>query len=133
VFVDLDNDGDLDVAITHLVAPLALYRNTLYDGRAGPAKSHWIGFRLEGNGPTCNRDAAGTQIRISYAQDGRRVQQLREIQIANAFAAQGDRRAQFGLGEFAGTVDAEISWCGARPQSYRGLAVDQYHSIRQRQ
>jgi len=133
LLADLDNDGDLDVAITQLVAPLSLYRNTLYESRAIPgvaAKPHWIGFRLEGNGSSCNRDAAGTQVRIIYAQDGKEVRQLREIQITNAFAAQGDRRALFGLGEFAGPVDAEISWCGARPQNYRGLAANRYHAIR---
>ncbi|HWP57527.1 MAG TPA: FG-GAP-like repeat-containing protein [Candidatus Acidoferrales bacterium] len=132
LLADLDNDGDLDVAITHMVAPLSLYRNSLYDGADG-ANKHWIGFKLEGSGQNCNRDAAGTKVRVAYVQNGKRVRQLREVQIANAFAAQGDRRAHFGLGEFAGPVDAEISWCGAPPEIYRGLAVDRYHALKQRQ
>jgi Na+-translocating ferredoxin:NAD+ oxidoreductase RnfD subunit len=136
LLADLDNDGDLDVAVTHLSAPLSLYRNTLYEKqeqRRDPATSHWIGFRLEGNGRSCNREAAGTQVRLSYSEDGKQVRQMREVQITNAFAAQGDRRAHFGLGSFAGAVDVEISWCGAPAEIYRGLAVDRYHSIRQGQ
>lgn len=133
LLADLDNDGDLDVAITHMTAPLSLYRNTLYDSAAprSPGKSHWIGLKLEGDGHTCNRDAAGTQVRLSYIEGGQSVRQLREIQIANAFAAQGDRRAHFGLGSFSGPLDAAISWCGGPAQIYRGLAVDRYHGIRQ--
>ena len=136
LLADLDNDGDLDVAITHMAAPLSLYRNSLYESGVnsrGAAKPHWIGFKLAGNGRNCNRDAAGTQVRLSYFEDGKQVRQLREVQIANAFAAQGDRRAHFGLGAFAGAVDVEITWCGAPPQIYRGLAVDRYHSISQGQ
>jgi hypothetical protein len=134
LLADLDNDGDLDVAITHLAAPLSLYRNTLYENpalSAAAARPHWIGFWLEGNGRSCNRDAAGTQIRMAYNEREKRGQQLREIQIANAFAAQGDRRAHFGLGDFAGPVDVQISWCGGPAQVYRGLATDRYHRIKQ--
>ena len=134
LLADLDNDGDLDVAITHLAAPLSLYRNSLYDKGTEPrsgAKPHWIGFKLEGNGRSCNRDAAGSQVRLSYVEDGKPVRQLREVQIANAFAAQGDRRALFGLAAFAGPVDVEISWCGAPAKTYSGLAADRYHSLKQ--
>lgn len=134
LLADLDNDGALDVAITHLAAPLSLYRNTLYDKdteRRRAAKPHWIGIKLQGNGSKCNRDAAGSQVRLSYIEDGKPVRQLREVQIANAFAAQGDRRALFGLATFAGPVDAEISWCGAPAKTYSGLTVDRYHSIKQ--
>lgn len=130
LLADLDNDGDLDVAIVRLVGPLEIYRNTLYESEKAPA-AHWIGFRLEGDGKTCNRDAAGTQIRIRYREGGKEALQLREIQTANAFAAQGDRRAHFGLGSFTGRVDAEISWCGAPPRRYPELASGRYHTIRQ--
>jgi hypothetical protein len=132
LIADLDNDGDLDVGVTHLYAPFSLYRNTLYEAPGSETitnKRHWVGLILKGNGLTCNRDAAGSQIKISYQEHGSAVQQMREIQILNAFAAQGDHRAHFGLGDYAGLVDIEISWCGAESQQYEKLQVDRYHSI----
>lgn len=133
LMADLDNDGDLDVGVTHMYAPFSLYRNTLYNAASSAVAGHkhWIGFSLKGNGVTCNRDAAGAQIKIFYHEQGKPAQQMREIQILNAFAAQGDRRALFGLGDEAGVVDVEVSWCGAPPQRYEGLRADRYHTIEQ--
>ncbi|MGH7774865.1 MAG: FG-GAP-like repeat-containing protein [Candidatus Binatia bacterium] len=135
LMADLNNDGALDVAITHLYAPLSLYRNTLYDARRPSGSSsgqpHWIGFRLEGNGTTCNRDAVGSRIIVSYREHDKPVKQMREIHIVNGFAAQGDRRAHFGLEKHADKVDVTISWCGAPPVSAGSFSIDRYHTIRQ--
>ena len=132
---DLDNDGDLDVGITHMFVPLSLYRNTLYDPQLSESsvkgKPHWIGFLLEGNGISCNCDAAGSRITISYHEYDRLVEQMREVTIANAFAAQGDRRALFGLGAFSGPVEVFISWCGQSPRRYGPFPVDRYHTMKQ--
>jgi hypothetical protein len=106
LLADFDNDGALDVAVTHITAPITIYRNTRNDR----GDAHWIGFDLHGNGTTCNRDAAGSTVTISYIENGKRVSQMREISIQNAFAAQGDRRALFGLGKYAGQVDVEVKW-----------------------
>ena len=86
---------------------------------------------MEGDDATCNRDAAGSRVTIRYREQGREVQQMREIAIANAFAAQGDRRALFGLGDSTGTVEVAISWCGAPAQPYGRFQADQYHAIKQ--
>jgi len=130
---DFDNDGSLDVALTHIYAPLSLYRNALQREKgSGSASAHWIGFRLEGNGTTCNRDGVGSRISIAHTgdRDGK-TKQMREIHNVNGFAAQGDRRAHFGLGEFPGQVDVAISWCGEPAVSYGSFPIDRYHTIRQ--
>jgi hypothetical protein len=54
---------------------------------------------------------------------------MRELQIANGFSAQGDRRLLFGLGDYAGPVKVEVRWYGAETVSYEGFALDQYHRI----
>jgi enediyne biosynthesis protein E4 len=135
LFADLDNDGALDVAITHLYAPLSLYRNTLNGGTKTSASAshrpHWIGFRLEGNGTTCNRDGIGSRVTVFYHEGGAATQQMREIHLVNSFAAQGDRRAHFGLGKESDRVNASVSWCGAPPVLLGPFAVDRYHTIRQ--
>ena len=86
---------------------------------------------MEGDGISCNRDAAGSRVTIRYREHGYEVQQMREMTIVNAFAAQGDRRALFGLGNAADLVEATISWCGAPAQSYGQFQVDRYHPIKQ--
>jgi hypothetical protein len=57
------------------------------------------------------------------------MQQMREVQLANGFSAQGDRRLLFGLGEYSGPVAFEIKWYGAETQMLSNLALDRYHSI----
>ncbi len=125
---DLDNDGALDLLITHQFQALSLYRNARIARPAGP---HWIGFQLEGDGRRCNRDAAGTRIQIDDGQPGEAAPQIREIAVANGLSAQGDRRALFGLGSHPGSVTATIAWCGGSPRRYPALAADRYHRIRQ--
>jgi Na+-translocating ferredoxin:NAD+ oxidoreductase RnfD subunit len=132
LLADLDDDGDRDLAVTHLFAPLSLYRNTLLEQGGRASGRSFIGLELEGDGVVCNRDAAGTRVTIAYRENGREVEQMREITIANAFAAQEDRRAHFGLGTYVGPVDVAIDWCGRGRERRRGLASGRYHKLRQR-
>ncbi|HEV8584738.1 MAG TPA: CRTAC1 family protein [Methylomirabilota bacterium] len=127
--VDLDNDGALDVVITHQYEPVSIYRNTLHDRAAG--RRHWIGFRLAGNGRTCNRDAAGSRVTIAYADGRARAEQMREITIVNGLSAQNDRRAHFGLGTAEVPVEALVSWCGGAPTRLGPFAPDRYHVLAQ--
>jgi hypothetical protein len=129
---DLDNDGALDVIITHQFAPMSIYRNTLNDRPAGPGRPHWIGFQLRGNGRSCNRDAASSRVILQYEEQGRPIQQMREITIANGLSAQNDRRALFGLGAHAGGVTVSIGWCGEPARLYGPFALDRYHVVDQR-
>jgi Na+-translocating ferredoxin:NAD+ oxidoreductase RnfD subunit len=119
--VDLDNDGDLDVVVTHQFAPATVYRN---DG----ADKNWIGLALEGNGRGCNRDAVGS--RVKAAAQGLPVQ-VREVHAANGFSAQGDRRLLFGLGAASGPVEVEIAWCGGAPAQRLSLQGGRYHAVRE--
>src|SRR5882672_1440465 len=128
--VDFDNRGVLDLAVTHQFAPLSLYRNTLREGDQQTGRvHHWIGLALQGDGLRINRDAVGTQVILTYQKDGKTVRQMREVQIANGFSAQSDRRVLFGLGDYAGPVRVEVRWYGAETVTYDDLALEQYHGI----
>jgi hypothetical protein len=109
--------------------PFALYRNTRAE--SGRPDRHWIGLALEGDGRTCNREAAGSRVVAAHAEGGRRVEQVQEVTIANGFSAQGDRRLHFGLGAHGGAVEVSVSWCGAPAVALGSLAADRYHHIRQ--
>ena len=120
--VDLDNDGDLDVIVTHQFAPASVYRND-------SAPKGWVGLGLQGNGRECNRDAAGTRV-VLKPRDGA-ASQMREVSTANGFSAQGDRRLLFGLGASSGPVDVSIQWCGSGAKQVQTLGAGRYHAVRQ--
>ena len=129
LLADLDDDGDLDVGVTHMSGPFELYRNTLRE--RAPGARHWIGLALEGDGTACNREAAGSRVSIAYVTEGERVEQVQEVTVTNAFSAQGDRRLFFGLDSYSGPVEVNVSWCGASAAPRGPLAADAYHALRQ--
>ena len=123
--VDLDNDGDLDVIVTHQFAPASIYRND----RRPDRPAHWLGLQLEGDGRTCNRDAIGSKVRITVNEGGRSSTQWREVMAVNGFSAQGDRRLLFGLGQAAGPVQADVYWCGSPTAQHFELQPGRYHHL----
>ena len=130
---DFNNEGVLDVAITHQFGRLSLYRNTLHEqDRSTGRVHHWIGLVMQGDGQKISREAVGTQVFVSYVRNGQRIRQMREVQIANGFSAQNDRRLLVGLGDYDGPVEVKVHWYGAETQTYSGLDLDQYHVLRYR-
>jgi hypothetical protein len=130
---DFNNQGVLDVAITHQFGRLTLYRNTLHEqDRESGRVHHWMGLAVQGDGQKISREAIGTQVFVSYTQNGKHIRQMREVQIANGFSAQNDRRLLIGLGDYEGPVEVEVHWYGAETQTYSGLALDHYHAIQYR-
>ncbi len=117
---DWDNDGDLDVFVTHQFAPPSLYENR--------ARGNWIGLDLQGNGRSCNRDALGSQVTATLAG----IKQLREVQASNGLSAQGDQRLLIGLGVATGPVRVSIRWCGEAAAQTLELPANRYHHLTQR-
>jgi Na+-translocating ferredoxin:NAD+ oxidoreductase RnfD subunit len=127
VMADLDNDGRLDLLVTHQFAPVSLYRNQAKGAAAG-----WLGLDLRGNGASCNRDAIGTKVVLTYEQDGKIATQWREVMTVNGFSAQNDRRLLFGLGHAApSALKVAITWCGQGPPQEVMLGSGRYHALRQ--
>jgi len=121
--VDLDNDGDLDVLMTHQFAPVSVFRNDSDD-------RNWLGLELNGDGISCNRDALGTRVEISYQLDGETFSQIREITASNGLSAQSEHRLLFGLGDYGGNVHTRINWCGISEEDLQ-LQSGRYHRVQQ--
>lgn len=120
---DFDNDGDLDILVTHQFGAPFLYKNEL-------KTKAWLGLSLQGNGTTTNKDAVGTKVWLRYTQNGQARQQYRELRLANGFMAMGDNRLLFGLGsQDVKNLTIEIQWHNGRKQTLQGLAANQYHHI----
>ncbi|TDJ36737.1 MAG: hypothetical protein E2O53_03100 [Gammaproteobacteria bacterium] len=122
---DFDNDGDLDVLVTHQFDPVSLYRND-------SATKSWLGLEFVGNSIQCNRDATGTRVWLSFPAESGMPAQYREVSSANGFAAQGDRRVLFGLGDYNGSVAVDVQWCGTEREHFADLEKNHYHRIAQK-
>lgn len=58
-YADLDNDGDLDLVVNHLNAPVEIFRNMLVEnGNAG----NWVQFNIKGKDR--NSDALGAVVNV---------------------------------------------------------------------
>lgn len=123
--VDLNNDGDLDILVTHMTAPTSLYRNQV------TKENSWLALQLIGDGRSCNTDAIGTKVKLlsQYKQEMR--SQFREVQARNGFSSQNDIRIYFGIPKGEVVTRLEIAWCGGKPMQYLVPQLDRYHKILQ--
>ena len=96
---DLDNDGTLEVAVSQLNGPAALFV------KKGGASHNWIILDLEGT--RSNRDALGARVHLVLP-SGRSLHE--HVTTANGIYSASDKRVHFGLGTEASIVSIEITW-----------------------
>jgi enediyne biosynthesis protein E4 len=114
---DYDNDGKLDLLITHLDAPPSLLRNT---GAAGA----WLTVAAQGDHGEPN--PIGTRITITAA--GRR--QFRDIASGESFLSTHDPRAHFGLGQAEVVDEVDVRWPDGTHTTSRAVKARQFVTIR---
>jgi hypothetical protein len=113
---DYDNDGDIDLVVTHLHRPLALLRNDTATG------NHFVGFDLRT--PTRLPAVGG---RIAVTAGSRKM--IVPVVGGGSYLSEGDPRIVMGLGKWDGGVDVEIYWpSGARSQ-FQDLDGNRYWRI----
>ncbi len=84
---DFDNDGTLEVAVSRLNGPAALFV------KKGGAAHNWILLDLQGN--RSNRDGIGARVRLVLP-SGRTLHEY--VTTANGIYSASDKRVHFGLG-----------------------------------
>jgi hypothetical protein len=114
VLADFDNDGRIDLAVSHLNEPVAVLRN-----QADTRGRHWLGVALRGAG---HRDVVGARVILDAG--GRR--QTRFAKGGGSYLSSGDRRHVFGLGPADHVDGLRVVWPSGREQRWPGLAVDRY-------
>jgi hypothetical protein len=98
-FVDLNNDGFMDLVVTSLgERPRILMNNAL-------VRNHWIMFDLRGH--TSNRDGIGASIKVTTV-SGRSL--YNHLSPSIGFMSSSDRRVHFGLGDETRIEKVEIRW-----------------------
>ena len=118
---DYDNDGDLDVIISHVdkQATTALLRND------GGNSNHWLGLTLKSpNGPASAISAKVTVI----AGD---MKQILVNQWATGYLSSNDPRLHIGLGKNKKIDLLEIKWSDGKVETYKNIDSDRYITIMQ--
>jgi len=110
---DYDNDGDLDLVVTHIDQPVALLRNDT------ETNHHWLGLELVTNS---RMQPVGGRVVLRYG--GRQMTQA--VVAGGSYLSSADPRMLFGLAEHAGTVDVEVHWPSGKIGVHPKLEVDRY-------
>jgi hypothetical protein len=114
---DLDNDGRVDVVISHMNEPVAVLRN-----EAQTRGRHWLGVELAGKD---HADVVGAKVVLDRG--GR--QQTGFAKGGGSYASSGDRRHVFGLGAEGTVGRVTVVWPDGEQQHWDGLAIDRYHRL----
>ena len=120
-YVDLDNDGRLDLVVNNIDAPAFVYHNV------GPRDEahHYLQIRLDGVPP--NRNGIGAQLTLTV---GGRKQYLYNSPY-RGFMSTVDGRAHFGLGAASRADSLEVLWPDGRRQMLTALEADRLVVVRQ--
>lgn len=115
---DLDGDGDLDVIVSRLNAPVAVLANeTVADGG-------WIAMRLIGT--ASNRDAVGATVRMKL-RSGKRV--VGQVKSGSSFASTSDRTVFLGVPKGDDVHEIEVLWPSGMTFRYLDLAANTTHDL----
>ena len=122
VYVDLDNDGDLDIIINNINENAFVYENTSHDTAA-----HHLTVSLTGAG--LNTQGIGANIRIYY---GNNLQQFYEHQPTRGYLGTDDARAHFGVGNVTQIDSLKIVWTDGSGQTLTNIKVNQDIALNQK-
>lgn len=118
---DYDNDGDLDVIISHVdkLATTAVLRND------GGNSKHWLGLTLKGQkGPA---SAISAKVKVTAGE----LKQVLINQWATAYLSSNDPRMHIGLGKNKKIDSIEIKWSDGTSEVYKNIICDRYITIQQ--
>ena len=122
-YLDVDGDGDLDVAISGFHESARLFRNNTEKRRL-----NWLKIRLVGDPELgSNRDAIGGHIVVT-TEGG--LRQSREVQGGSGYLSMNPKQQHFGLAR-ADSADVRIVWPNGEVQILRGVAANRSHTVRQ--
>ena len=112
---DLDNDGDLDIAVSHQLDRSAVLRNDTDVGARA------VVLHLIGRAPS-NRSAIGTRV-VARGLD---LTLVREVVGGGSYQSASDRRVHIGLGQHDALPEVTLNWPSGRTDSWTGLPAGHY-------
>jgi tetratricopeptide (TPR) repeat protein len=124
-FVDIDNDGDLDIfAQLGGHYPGDHTYNAFYRNLEGN-RNHW--FELDLRGVKSNRNAIGAQVTIKAGD----LLVYREVKGSEGFGATSPYRQHFGLGAHDRIDSLEVRWPSGATHSFTGVEANHIVSLKE--
>lgn len=118
---DYDNDGDLDILVSHidLIATPTLLRNDI------GSKNHWLGINLVGaNGPA---SSIGAKVTLKTGN----LVQVKINQWATSYLSYNDPRLLFGINKNEKINKLEVKWPDGSVETFFDVKPNQYITIKQ--
>jgi len=119
VILDYDNDGDLDVCISHvdLTASAVLLKNE------GGNANNWVGLTLKGDLGL----ASGIGAKVTVISGD--MKQVLVNQWTNGYLSNKDYRLHIGLGSNESIEELRISWPDGKEEVIKDVSVNEYIEI----
>ena len=118
-YADIDNDGDLDVAITEAGGRAALLRND----RSGI--HNWVRFKLWSDSP--NQHALGAVVTATTAGD----RHVRVVTPARSYLSQVELPVTFGLGDAVQVDELTVTWPSGALDTWSDVQAGRTHVLRE--
>jgi hypothetical protein len=120
-FGDLNNDGQIDVAIGVLDGPPLILRNM-------GTRNHWLGITL--SGAKSNRNGIGARLTVT---DTGGKKQVFDVTNAGSYLSSNDPRVLVGLGVATAVRSVEVRWPSGRVQPVANPEIDRYIVVNEAQ
>jgi len=109
-YVDLDNDGDMDLVVNNINQEACIYINN--------SGGHFVNFTLRGD--SLNRNGFGTKVTLW--QNGH-IQSVEQYPV-RGYASSVDTRLHFGLGKNSRTDSVIVTWPNGKQQHLQHPSID---------
>ena len=120
VYVDLDNDGAMDMIVNNVNDEALVYRNTSRDDKKNMDKVHFLEISFKGGKQNINGLGAMADI---YYDHGKH--QVYENDPYRGYLSSDEAMAHFGLGKVTRVDSAVIRWPGGKKQKLVNVKADQ--------
>ncbi len=120
-YVDLDNDGDLDLLINNIDEPAFVLQNNAVEQQKG----NFLRIQLEG----AEGNNMGFNAKVKVTVNGE--QQYIEKTLTRGYQSSCDNVLHFGIGKAAKVTAIEVIWGNGKQQSLSDIAANQTLTLKQ--
>ncbi|GAA4322675.1 VCBS repeat-containing protein [Mucilaginibacter gynuensis] len=126
VYVDLDNDGALDMVVSNINDEASVYRNTSRDDTTRLNNLHYLKLKFYGNKNNVHGLGAIAEI---YYDKGKK--QVAENNTYRGYLSSMENVAHFGLGKVSLIDSIIVKWPGNKKQKLTNIKADAEITVRQ--
>ncbi len=121
VYVDLDNDGDLEIIVSNLDEPASIYKNMSREN--DPNNSNYLAVRLKGP----NGNLFGINAKVTLTVDGQKT--VQEYRPMKGYMSCVENKLHFGLGALKTVTQLEIEWPDGKVEIIKNPPINQELSV----